>query len=329
MQITCGIYAAIFLLSFVHGVVQEMPSSFAPGNVAGNIPMTTKDIEIEGIGPHRFFSSEPAGFHAKVANPAADMLVWDGHVTVRADDGHDVWTGAKVAIRATLLKNGLLENEAEEAMEYALSTLCQTITKQSVPCPPEHRSYSMEARRTWSATWRGEDFHGTMDEIMRVPNTTVVSKQASRADVAPQYEDAVGRSATLLNTRTALEKLLEQAGNVNEIAGVVSKIQEVTEKIEAAEREALWAATAVRLSTIRVRLEERHAANPIVVVDCEGWTLAKTIRRAVVVLERIGILAADGAVFAVVLGTPILLGALMALHAYKLLTKVPRYDRIA
>ncbi|OQR82697.1 hypothetical protein ACHHYP_15652 [Achlya hypogyna] len=246
---------------------------------------------------------------------SSTMLVWKGDVLLRAARDTQAFEAAKKLIQALLKGRGYLEAVADSNKKQHLSTRCVTPDRKPVACPP-YSAPRFEILRTWTITWRGEDFEDVMAAIEAVPgrvrNVTLESKQANREDVSAAYKDAEGRSATLVKTRDTLEKVMERSGTVTEIASVVTKIHDVTAKIEAAKREMLRTAAAVRLSTMRIRLEEDSAYEvvikaPAIRANCTTLVsrVQTTFRRALAILTQGVELVVDLAIYAIVLGLPL------------------------
>ncbi|EQC36229.1 hypothetical protein SDRG_06336 [Saprolegnia diclina VS20] len=352
MKIATSVFALIFLASCVHGVL--------PTTTLIGIGDTTTDSPVRLTSGASFPSgsrriSNEAGTLAwasgQSASPSAssesEMLIWTADMTLRAKHGSGAWDAARAHIQSHLLLHGFLEDESESADRseyrlYSANVRCVSrSTNATIPCPQDVylENHEPPARlRTWHFTWRVEAFHDRLRALEGVPdvvpNTTVASKRVTRFDASAEYMDASGRSATLRLTRAALEKLLEQATNVQEIASIVTQVQDVTEKIEAAESKLLRTSTSVRLSKISVDLEEHDADARVVVVDDRAppsksrWAAA--YERAVGVLQLCGNLAIDGIMLALVVGTPM---TIVLWLGWKLFARLrqsdDRYNRLA
>ncbi|KDO26178.1 hypothetical protein SPRG_08539 [Saprolegnia parasitica CBS 223.65] len=358
MKIATSVFALIFLASCVHSVLPTTREATHADDITTKDSMLLGDVDIESryIPTHgsgyvslssgrvlaeRHGSLDAGTLHVasgQSASPSAlsEMLIWNADITLRAKHGSGAWDAARAHIQSQLLIHGFLESESESADRNAYSSLrcVSRSTNATISCPQdiylEHRDYQVPLR-TWRFTWRVEAFHDMVRALEGVPdvvpNTTVASKRVARTDASNEYQDASGRSATLRHTRAALEKLLEQATNVQEIAAILTQVQDVTAKIEAAESELLRTSASVRLSTIDVELEERDAEGRVVVVDdlaspsTSRWAVAYV--RAVGILKQCGNLAIDGSMLALVVGTPM---TIVLWLGWKLFTRLRHSD---
>ncbi|KDO16539.1 hypothetical protein SPRG_17947 [Saprolegnia parasitica CBS 223.65] len=352
MKIATSVFALIFLASCVHSVLPTTTEATHADDFITRDSMLLGDVDIES----RYIPSDRSGYVSLSSgrvladsrgssdedtlhvgqSASSEMLIWNADITLRAKHGSGAWDAARAHIQSHLLIHGFLESESESADRYAyLSVRCVSrTTNATISCPKdvylEHREDQVPLR-TWRFTWRVEAFHDMVRALEGVPdvvpNTTVASKRVARTDASTEYQDASGRSATMRHTRAALEKLLEQATNVQEIAAILTQVQDVTAKIEAAESELLRTSASVRLSTIDVELKEQNAEGRVVVVDdlapssTSRWAVAYV--RAVGILKQCGNLAIDGSMLALVVGTPM---TIVLWLGWKLFTRLRHSD---
>ena len=138
--------------------------------------------------------------------------------------------------------------------------------------------------------------------------TKVVTEQTGAVEVTGQVLDLGARVANLRVTEQALQDIMEQATKISDVLEVQAQLTAVRGEIE-------------QLATQKAHLEAQAALGtltatytvPVAVVTtaAQGWSLAEELDRAAARLVELGQSLASAAVWAAVVGLPILLLVLL------------------
>ncbi len=156
---------------------------------------------------------------------------------------------------------------------------------------------------------------------MRGLSSRLINEQTNSTDVTSQVVDLEARLSNLQSTESALQGIMARASAIPDVLAVENQLSNVRGQIEqlTAQRDHLKNLAA--MSTLSVTFE---TPTTVTVQATKDWDLGAQVDEAVAALIHIGQWLATAAVWAVIVGGPLLLGLLVLLVAYRLARRVRR-----
>jgi hypothetical protein len=227
-----------------------------------------------GMGAVKVSDGVPGDGRAVVRNAYLDLIVDDGARAI------DAITAQAAAVGGYVSSTNL--SRAEDG------TVSGVIT---IRVPAERLDETVEA----------------LDALARA----VPVRNVDEFDVTLQLSDLDARLANLRAYETELRALLtevrEQGGGAEDLLAVSDRLRDVRTEIDMVEAWRTQIATDVALSTVTVSVQQARSTTPVV----GTWDLPGVVRDALATAVRLGQLAVEGIVYAVIAGVPPLLGLIV------------------
>lgn len=154
-----------------------------------------------------------------------------------------------------------------------------------------------------------------------------VSEQTDSSDVTSQAIDLDARLSNLKTTESALQAIMTRATAIPDVLAVEQQLSSTRSEIEQLNAQRAHLGDQAAMSTVSVTFQ--LPSETVTTQTAQGWQLGGQIDQAVAQLVRIGQGLATIVVFAVIVGMPILAGAIAVLILLAISRRVLRRGRRA
>jgi hypothetical protein len=164
-------------------------------------------------------------------------------------------------------------------------------------------------------------------KAMRALGQKIVSEQTGTADVTSQVVDLDARITNLRATESALLGIMAKATDIKDILAVQEQLTATRSQIEQLTAQENYLKDQAAMSTLSVAFT--LPAKTVTTQATNDWDFGKQVDQAVAALVRIGQGLATMAVWAVIVGLPMLVGLLILWLVFRIFRRIRRRSQVA
>jgi hypothetical protein len=298
------------------------------GYVAGSPPSAAHDASLDS-GPQGRFAANPiaAPTAAPAAVPAASLAAGEGYGDQSLEQlpaGNEGQTTAGVPVTAPvetqIVKTGSMAIEVAN-LDNALSAAQAAIVGMGGSISSSTRSGS-EDQASATVTYRipvarWDDALAAINKLGKL-----LSEQTGTTDVTAQVVDVDARLTNLRATESALQGIMARASAIPDVLAVEQQLSDTQSQIEQLQAQENYLKDQAAMSTLSVSYT--LPGKTVVTTATQEFDLGQQVDNAVAMLVRIGQGLATLAVWAVIVGLPLVVSLLILYVLYRIGRRIAR-----